>query len=510
MGDRKQGIVQAAGPHHRLVGASCPRRRRLALERWRFPSAKPTHMRCAPAPAHAWPTTCPLRSTDEDTEASSSAASMSTTSRPDVGAAPGSIALLHTPQPSVEPPAARGGSSRASTAADSLLEHAERRRAAEGTAAAEPGGGRPPCKVASSICKAAARCGRLRPAPAADAQPAASPPLDPAAAAAALREQSALEAAAINRAAREQAARHAAERARAAAELEAVESARRCLQARLMLVRDTAALRREEEAAAAHGGTAGWGRAVAEMQGRLDAARQQAAAEYEAAEAAAAEEKARWAQRHSAAVAALAALQRAATAELQHLQAELGVALDEAAGSCASLAATAGAAGAEAAAAAHAEVMRQAAVQLPATLLPPQLLQPGNGSLKGGSGVPSAHASSVALVPTPRPSMALAAVTPPQLAAPAASPPAGDSAPAPRIGHGSAACQEASDEVWHDCEEADGHEQQPAAAPAAHASLQQPEAAADVGQSAGRRGAGRRRGQRRARGADQGGCCTIM
>lgn len=429
--------------------------------------------------------------------------------------APGSGALLpHTPQPSVEASGAPGGSSSASTTADSLLEHAERAGAATGMAAAVPAPSRPPCIVASSICKAAGICGRLRPAPAPDAAPAAPLPLDPAAAAAALREQSVMEAAAINRAAREQAARHAAERARAAAELEAVESARRCLQARLMLVRDTAALRREEAAAALHGGTAGWGRAVAEMQGRLDAARQQASAEHDACEAAFAEEKAQWAKRQSAAVAALAALQRAATAELQHLQAELGVAFEEAASGCASLAARAGAAGAEAAAAAHAEVAQQQPAQLPGAAELPPLLQAGSSAPAGSSGAVSAGISSVALIPTPQPSMAAAVITPQLSAVPAARPPASNGEPVARVVHSAAACPEALDEVWHDCEE-HGPEQPhatapPPAQPAALADVQQPAGALGRGQAGSRRDAGSRRGRRSRRQSAQGGCCTIM
>lgn len=165
----------------------------------------------------------------------------------------------------------------------------------------------------------------LTPAPASATTSAVHRPQQHQGSSAVLREQAALAVAAIDRQAREQAARHAAAHAKAAAEVEAVEAAQRCLEARLMLVRDTAALKREEAAVAEFGGTAGWERVVGEVQGRLAAARQQAAADYAAREESAGQEQQLWAERHSAAVSALAAVQRVATAELQHLQRELGM-----------------------------------------------------------------------------------------------------------------------------------------------------------------------------------------
>ncbi|PSC68540.1 hypothetical protein C2E20_7879 [Micractinium conductrix] len=314
----------------------------------------------------------------------------------------------------------------------------------------------------------------------------------------ALLEGAAVAAASAERAAREQAARHAAAGARSAASVEAVEAARRTLEARLRAARDSAALRREEAAAAAHGGTAGWERAVAEVHGRVEEARAQAAAEYAAREAAAAEDEARWAARQGAAVAGLAQLQRAATAELQQLQAELGITVEAVA-----VAPHAGALDAAAALAAIDAAVAAAlgsADSAPPSLAPslprpaaaaarPQLQAQPAAPLSAFAAHSGGALGTPAEVPTPQPAVAALPLQP--LASSTTSEP-------------DAATCCSSDDVWHDCQEEDLKAEAALAALPAAAAAHGPAGAA--GAAARRRG--RRGGLRNGGGAAA--CCTVI
>ncbi|PRW20861.1 1 protease [Chlorella sorokiniana] len=137
-------------------------------------------------------------------------------------------------------------------------------------------------------------------------------------------------AAAKEQAFREQRHRHTASLSALREERAALERAKRELESCLIAARNQAALLQACQREESGEGAQCWEQAATEVEGRIAAAQAAAMAEYEEREAAAKQEQATQAAEVRRAAQELAALRRAATLELQQLQATTGVTI----GSC--------------------------------------------------------------------------------------------------------------------------------------------------------------------------------